>query len=58
MESGKKTAFGTSAQVKHMKFFTLNQLPLYTEDFSFTFTDKLNIRDAIVIFNPMDSLIF
>lgn len=39
-----------------MKFFSLNQLSLYTDDF---FWSELNDRnkDALVIFNPMDALI-
>ena len=39
-----------------MKFSTLNQLPLYTDEF---FWRRLNDRkeDALVVFNPIDSII-
>ena len=39
-----------------MKFFSFNQLPLFTEDFFFFNLDSCD-RDAIVIFNPMDAMI-
>lgn len=39
-----------------MKIFSLNQLPLYTDDFFFRELNDRN-RDAIVIFNPIDALI-
>lgn len=40
-----------------MKFFSFNQLPLYTDDFFITFSDNVNVKDAIVIFNPADAMI-
>ena len=40
-----------------MQFYSLNQIPLYTDDFFFTgWTDSRN-KDAIVIFNPQDAMI-
>ena len=40
-----------------MKFFSLNQLPLCTDDYSLTFFNDLSKKDAIVIFNPANALI-
>lgn len=40
-----------------MKFFSLNQLPLYTDDFFFQNLNDRKSRDAIVLFNPADALI-
>ena len=39
-----------------MEFFSFNQLPLYTKDFYFRELNDNN-KDAIVIFNPIDSMI-
>lgn len=39
-----------------MRFFSFNQLPLYTDDFFFSPLKNDN-RDTIVVFNPMDALI-
>ena len=39
-----------------MKFITLNQLPLYTDDFFWRALYGKN-RDALVVFNPQDALI-
>lgn len=40
-----------------MEFFSFNQLPLYTDDFFFTFSDNVNVKDTIVIFNPANAMI-
>lgn len=40
-----------------MNFFSFNQLPLYTDDFFFTFSDNAFVKDAIVVFNPADAMI-
>ena len=40
-----------------MKLYSLNQIPLYTDDFSFRFFDDVHSRDAIVIFHPMEAMI-
>lgn len=40
-----------------MKFSSINQLPLYTDDFYFTYFNNIKVKDAIVIHNPQDSLI-
>lgn len=38
-----------------MKFYSLNQLPLYTNDFFIRWLDDIQARDTIVVFNPMDA---
>lgn len=40
-----------------MKFFSFNQLPLYTEEFFFRKLNDTNSEDAIVVFNPQDAII-
>ena len=41
-----------------MKFYSLNQLPIYTDDFFFRFFyENIRERDALVIHNPMDAMI-
>ena len=40
-----------------MSFFTLNQLPLYTDEIFLTGINDIRDKDTIVIFNPADSLI-
>lgn len=40
-----------------MKFISLNQLPLYTDDFFITHFENITNKDAIVIHNPPDALI-
>ena len=39
-----------------MKFLSLNQLPLTTDDFSFRFLNDINISDAIVVHNPQEAI--
>lgn len=38
-----------------MKFYSLNQLPLYTDEFFVRWLDDIQVRDTIVVFNPMDA---
>lgn len=38
--------------MKHSKFITFNQLPLYTDDFFMRHLDVLSKKDALVIHNP------
>lgn len=40
-----------------MNIISLNQLPLYTDDFFIRHFDNLKVKDAIVIHNPTDALI-
>lgn len=40
-----------------MKFYSLNQLPLHTDDFFFTYWNDVHVKDTIVVHNPMDSVI-
>lgn len=40
-----------------MKFISLNQLPLYTDEFFFTDFDNPKVRDAIVVYNPPEAII-
>ncbi len=40
-----------------MKFVSFNQLPLYTDDFFFRNLNDINVKDALVVFNPADAII-
>lgn len=40
-----------------MKLVSLNQLPLYTDDFSFRNLNDRKAKDAIVVFNPADAIV-
>lgn len=40
-----------------MKLISLNQLPLYTDDFFFRDLSDINSKDAIVVFNPDNSIV-
>lgn len=40
-----------------MKFVSFNQLPLYTDDFSFRELNDINGKDALVVFNPADAIV-
>lgn len=40
-----------------MKFYSLNQFPMHTEDFFFRWLDRPFEKDTLVIHNPMDAIV-
>lgn len=40
-----------------MQFYSLNQFPVYTDDFFIRSLDVIGVKDAVVILNPMDVMI-
>lgn len=40
-----------------MKFYSLNQFPIYVDDFFFKPYDKERTKDSLVVYNPQDAMI-
>ena len=40
-----------------MKFYSLNQFSLCTDEIFFRYLDDIHSNDAIVIFNPADAMV-